>query len=58
MLTLTFATMILIVPALKLMLTGSPWQFALGQVLMALPPAWRSGCRAPWWSRSFHCVRV
>ena len=29
--------MILIVPALQLMLTGSPWQFALGQVLMAVP---------------------
>ena len=28
--------MILIVPALQLMLTGSPWQFALGQVLMAV----------------------
>ncbi|HET9474510.1 MAG TPA: MFS transporter [Steroidobacteraceae bacterium] len=37
MLVLTLAMLILIVPALQLMLTGSPWQFAIGQVLMAVP---------------------
>jgi MFS transporter, MHS family, proline/betaine transporter len=37
MLALTFLTMALILPALWLMLTGSPWQFALGQVLVAIP---------------------
>jgi len=36
MLVLTLAMMILIVPALHLMLTGSQWQFALGQVLLAV----------------------
>jgi MHS family proline/betaine transporter-like MFS transporter len=37
MLALTLATMVLILPALWLMLTGAPWQFALGQVLVAVP---------------------
>jgi len=37
MLLLTFATMVLILPALWLMLTGAPWQFAFGQVLVAIP---------------------
>ena len=37
MIALTLAMMILIVPALQLMLTGSLWQFAIGQVLMAVP---------------------
>ena len=36
MLVLTLAMMILIVPALQLMLTGSQWQFAFGQVLLAV----------------------
>jgi MFS transporter, MHS family, proline/betaine transporter len=37
MLVLTVAMIIFIVPALHLMLTGSPWQFALGQILIAVP---------------------
>jgi len=37
MMLLTIAAMILVVPALNLMLTGSPWRFAIGQLLMALP---------------------
>jgi MHS family proline/betaine transporter-like MFS transporter len=37
MLVLTAATMLLIVPAMRLMLAGSPVQFALGQVLLAVP---------------------
>jgi MHS family proline/betaine transporter-like MFS transporter len=37
MIVLTLAAMLLIVPALRLMLTGSPAQFALGQLMMALP---------------------
>jgi MFS transporter, MHS family, proline/betaine transporter len=37
MLILTCATMALILPALSLMLTGAPWKFALGQVLVAIP---------------------
>ncbi len=37
MLVLTVTMIIFIVPALHLMLTGSPWQFALGQILMAVP---------------------
>ncbi len=36
MLVLTAAMLILIVPALQLMLTGSQWQFALGQVFMGV----------------------
>ena len=36
MLVLTLAMIILIVPALHLMLTGSQWQFAFGQVLMGV----------------------
>jgi MHS family proline/betaine transporter-like MFS transporter len=37
MLVLTLSTMALILPALWLMLNGSPWSFALGQVLVAVP---------------------
>jgi MHS family proline/betaine transporter-like MFS transporter len=37
MLILTAATMLLIVPALRLMLVGTPTQFALGQILLAVP---------------------
>ena len=37
MLILTAATMALIVPATKLMLDGTPAQFALGQILLAVP---------------------
>lgn len=37
MIILTVSTMLLIVPALRLMLTGSPLQFAIGQILMAVP---------------------
>jgi MFS transporter, MHS family, proline/betaine transporter len=37
MLILTAATMVLIVPALRLMLVGTPAQFALGQILLAVP---------------------
>ncbi len=36
MIALTVAMLILIVPALQLMLTGAPWQFAVGQVFMAV----------------------
>ena len=36
MIVLTVAMLILIVPALHLMLTGSLWQFAFGQVFMAV----------------------
>jgi hypothetical protein len=53
MIALTLAMMILIVPALQLMRTGSLWQFAIGQVLMAVPVG--HGARdagARWWSRS------
>src|SRR6476659_2602700 len=35
MLVLTVATMCLIYPALRLMLYGTPWQFTLGQLLLA-----------------------
>jgi MHS family proline/betaine transporter-like MFS transporter len=37
MLVLTVATMGLIYPALRLMLYGTPWQFMLGQLLLAVP---------------------
>jgi MHS family proline/betaine transporter-like MFS transporter len=37
MLILTVATMILVYPALWLMLYGTPWQFAVGQILLAVP---------------------
>jgi MHS family proline/betaine transporter-like MFS transporter len=37
MLVLTLGTMILLVPALRLMLNGTAWHFALGQFLMAVP---------------------
>jgi MHS family proline/betaine transporter-like MFS transporter len=37
MIILTGVTMILIVPALRLMLDGTPWEFVLGQSLMAVP---------------------
>lgn len=37
MIWLTLASMVLIAPALHLMLTGDPWAFALGQILMAVP---------------------
>jgi MFS transporter, MHS family, proline/betaine transporter len=37
MLVLTIATMVLVHPALWLMLYGTPWQFVLGQILMAVP---------------------
>jgi MHS family proline/betaine transporter-like MFS transporter len=37
MLVLTVATMCLIYPALRLMLYGTPWQFMLGQLLLAVP---------------------
>jgi MHS family proline/betaine transporter-like MFS transporter len=37
MLLLTIATMILVYPALWLMLYGTPWQFVLGQCLLAVP---------------------
>jgi MFS transporter, MHS family, proline/betaine transporter len=37
MLILTVGTMVLLDPALRLMLNGSPWQFAFGQFLMAVP---------------------
>jgi MHS family proline/betaine transporter-like MFS transporter len=37
MLSLTMATMILVYPALRLMLYGSPAQFMLGQALLAVP---------------------
>jgi MHS family proline/betaine transporter-like MFS transporter len=37
MLILTAATMLLMVPAMRLMLDGTPAQFALGQVLLAVP---------------------
>ena len=37
MIALTVTMMLVIVPSLQLMLTGSPWQFAAGQILMAVP---------------------
>lgn len=37
MMALTLAATLLITPALQLMLTGNPWKFALGQILMAVP---------------------
>jgi MHS family proline/betaine transporter-like MFS transporter len=37
MLILTVGTMALLVPALRLMLDGTAWHFALGQFLMAVP---------------------
>jgi MHS family proline/betaine transporter-like MFS transporter len=37
MLVLTVTTMSLIYPALRLMLYGTPWQFMLGQFLLAVP---------------------
>jgi MHS family proline/betaine transporter-like MFS transporter len=37
MLILTIVTMILMFPALRLMLYGTPWQFMFGQGLLALP---------------------
>lgn len=37
MIMLTIATMILVLPALRLMLYGSPWQFVFGQSLLAVP---------------------
>jgi MHS family proline/betaine transporter-like MFS transporter len=37
MLILTIVTMILMFPALRLMLYGTPWQFMFGQDLLALP---------------------
>lgn len=37
MLILTVGTMALLVPALRLMLAGTAWHFALGQFLMAVP---------------------
>jgi MFS transporter, MHS family, proline/betaine transporter len=37
MLILTVTTMSLIYPALRLMLYGTPWQFMLGQLLLAVP---------------------
>jgi MHS family proline/betaine transporter-like MFS transporter len=37
MLVLTASTMSLILPALRLMLYGTPWQFLLGQLLLAMP---------------------
>lgn len=37
MLILTVLTMSLIYPAFRLMLYGTPWQFVLGQILLALP---------------------
>jgi len=37
MLILTVTTMSLIYPALQLMLYGTPWQFMLGQLLLAVP---------------------
>jgi MHS family proline/betaine transporter-like MFS transporter len=37
MLMLTIATMILVLPALRLMLYGPPWQFVFGQSLLAVP---------------------
>lgn len=37
MLILTIVTMILVHPALWLMLYGTPWQFVLGQILLAVP---------------------
>jgi MHS family proline/betaine transporter-like MFS transporter len=37
MLILTIATMILVHPALRLMLYGTPWQFVFGQSLLAVP---------------------
>ena len=43
MILLTFAMLMLIVPALQLMLTGSMWQFLVGQLLMAVPVAMALG---------------
>jgi len=43
MILLTFAMLMLIVPALHLMLTGSMWQFLAGQLLMAVPVAMALG---------------
>lgn len=37
MITLTIATMLVVVPALRIMLTGTPTEFVLGQVLLAIP---------------------
>jgi MHS family proline/betaine transporter-like MFS transporter len=37
MMILTVATMILVIPALRLMLYGTPGQFILGQILLAVP---------------------
>jgi MHS family proline/betaine transporter-like MFS transporter len=37
MLILTMVTMIVIYPALRLMLYGTPWEFLFGQVLLAVP---------------------
>jgi MHS family proline/betaine transporter-like MFS transporter len=37
MIILTIATMILVIPALRLMLYGTPWQFIFGQILLAVP---------------------
>ena len=43
MITLTLAMLLLIIPALQLMLTGSMWQFLAGQLLMAVPVAMALG---------------
>ena len=37
MIILTIATMILVIPALQFMLYGPPWQFIVGQVMLAVP---------------------
>jgi len=37
MMALTIVTMILVIPALRLMLNGSPSQFIIGQILLAVP---------------------
>ena len=37
MIILTIATMILVIPALRLMLNGTTWQFIFGQLLLAVP---------------------
>ena len=52
MMSLTVAMMALIYPALQLMLYGEPSGSIFGQILVAVPMAWRLGCRARWSWRS------
>jgi len=65
MMALTVMVMGLIYVALRMMLFGTPQEFTLGQMLVAVRSAWRSDCRARmvveifhWHSRDFDELRV